>query len=158
VRDPERYGVVEFDENGCAIDLVEKPKDPRSPYAVTGLYFYDNDVLDIAAKLKPSPRGELEITDVNLAYLKNKKLNVQVLGRGMAWLDTGTHESLLQACNFIQTLQERQGLMVACIEEIAYSQGFIDAAQLERLVEGQGKSSYGQYLRNLLAQERMSGK
>jgi len=158
VRDPERYGVVEFDSHGRAIDLVEKPTNPRSPYAVTGLYFYDNDVLDIAANLKPSPRGELEITDVNLAYLKNKRLNVEVLGRGMAWLDTGTHESLLQACNFIQTLQERQGLMVACIEEIAYSMGFISTSQLEKIIEGQKKSSYGQYLHNLLAQERKAGK
>ena len=158
VKDPERYGVVEFDAQGRAIDLVEKPTNPRSPYAVTGLYFYDNDVLDIAAHLKPSPRGELEITDVNLAYLKNKRLNVEVLGRGMAWLDTGTHESLLQACNFIQTLQERQGLMVACIEEIAYSMGFITASQLEKIIEVQKKSSYGQYLQNLLSQERKAGK
>jgi glucose-1-phosphate thymidylyltransferase len=158
VRDPERYGVVDFDSHGRAIDLVEKPTNPRSSYAVTGLYFYDNNVLDIAANLKPSPRGELEITDVNLAYLKNKKLNVEVLGRGMAWLDTGTHESLLQACNFIQTLQERQGLMVACIEEIAYSMGFITTSQLEKIIEGQKKSSYGQYLHNLLVQERKAGR
>ena len=158
VKDPERYGVVEFDSTGRAIDLVEKPTNPKSPYAVTGLYFYDNDVVDIAANLKPSPRGELEITDVNIEYLKNKKLNVEVLGRGMAWLDTGTHESLLQACNFIQTLQERQGLMVACIEEIAYTMGFINTSQLERLIEGQRKSSYGQYLHNLLLHERKAGK
>jgi glucose-1-phosphate thymidylyltransferase len=158
VKDPERYGVVEFDAEGRAVNLVEKPTNPTSPYAVTGLYFYDNDVVDIAANLKPSLRGELEITDVNLAYLRNKKLNVEVLGRGMAWLDTGTHESLLQACNFIQTLQERQGLMVACIEEIAYSMGFIDATQLEKIIEGQKKSSYGQYLQNMLLQERKSGK
>ena len=158
VKDPERYGVVEFDGAGRAIDLVEKPTNPRSPYAVTGLYFYDNDVLDIAANLKPSPRGELEITDVNREYLKSKKLNVEVLGRGMAWLDTGTHESLLQAGNFIQTLQERQGLMVACIEEIAYSMGFINAAQLEKILEGQKKSSYGQYLYNLLVQDKKAGK
>lgn len=158
VRDPERYGVVEFDASGRAIDLVEKPTNPKSPYAVTGLYFYDNDVLDIAANLKPSPRGELEITDVNLEYLRNKRLNVEVLGRGMAWLDTGTHESLLQACNFIQTLQERQGLMVACIEEIAYSMGFINTSQLEKIIEGQKKSSYGQYLQHLLMQERKAGK
>jgi len=158
VKDPERYGVVEFDSDGRAIDLVEKPSNPKSPYAVTGLYFYDNDVLDIATNLKPSPRGELEITDVNLEYLKNKKLNVEVLGRGMAWLDTGTHESLLQACNFIQTLQERQGLMVACIEEIAYTMGFITTAQLEKIIEGQKKSSYGRYLHNLIAQEQKSGK
>jgi glucose-1-phosphate thymidylyltransferase len=156
VKDPERYGVVEFDEQGTAINLVEKPADPKSPYAVTGLYFYDNDVVDIAANLKPSPRGELEITDVNLAYLQSKRLHVEVLGRGMAWLDTGTHESLLQACNFIQTLQDRQGLMVACLEEIAYSMGYIDAKQLEKVIEGQKKSSYGQYLQNLLHQERRS--
>jgi glucose-1-phosphate thymidylyltransferase len=153
VRDPERYGVVEFDAHGKAMNLVEKPKDPKSPWAVTGLYFYDNRVVDIAASLKPSPRGELEITDVNLAYLREGKLNVELFGRGMAWLDTGTHESLLQACNFIQTLQERQGLMVACLEEIAYSMGFIDRAQLEKLIEGQKKSSYGQYLQGLLQHE-----
>ena len=158
VKDPERYGVVEFDAQGRAINLVEKPTDPKSPYAVTGLYFYDNEVVDIAASLKPSPRGELEITDVNLAYLKNKKLHVEVLGRGMAWLDTGTHESLLQAGNFIQTLQERQGLMVACLEEIAYSMGYISTAQLEKIIEGQKKSTYGQYLHNLLQHERRSGK
>jgi glucose-1-phosphate thymidylyltransferase len=158
VKDPERYGVVEFDADGRAVNLIEKPTNPKSPYAVTGLYFYDNDVVDIAANLKPSPRGELEITDVNLEYLKNKKLNVEVLGRGLAWLDTGTHESLLQACNFIQTLQERQGLMVACIEEIAYTMGFINSAQLEKIIEGQKKSSYGQYLQNLLVQEPKAGK
>jgi len=143
VKDPERYGVVEFDAHGKAKHLVEKPKDPKSPYAVTGLYFYDNRVVDIACNLKPSPRGELEITDVNLQYLRDDQLHVELLGRGMAWLDTGTHESLLQACNFIQTLQERQGLMVACLEEIAYTMGFIDRAQLEKLIEGQKKSSYG---------------
>ena len=153
VKDPERYGVVEFDAHGKAKHLVEKPKDPKSPYAVTGLYFYDNRVVDIACNLKPSPRGELEITDVNLQYLRDDQLHVELLGRGMAWLDTGTHESLLQACNFIQTLQERQGLMVACLEEIAYTMGFIDRAQLERLIEGQKKSSYGQYLQGLLKSE-----
>ena len=153
VKDPERYGVVEFDAHGKAKHLVEKPKDPKSPYAVTGLYFYDNRVVDIACNLKPSPRGELEITDVNLQYLRDGQLHVELLGRGMAWLDTGTHESLLQACNFIQTLQERQGLMVACLEEIAYTMGFIDRAQLERLIEGQKKSSYGQYLQGLLKSE-----
>ena len=158
VKDPERYGVVEFDADGRAVNLIEKPTNPKSPYAVTGLYFYDNDVVDIAANLKPSPRGELEITDVNLEYLKKKKLNVEVLGRGLAWLDTGTHESLLQACNFIQTLQERQGLMVACIEEIAYTMGFINSAQIEKIIEGQKKSSYGQYLQNLLVQEPKAGK
>ena len=153
VKDPERYGVVEFDAHGKAKHLVEKPKDPKSPYAVTGLYFYDNRVVDIACNLKPSPRGELEITDVNLQYLRDGQLHVELLGRGMAWLDTGTHESLLQACNFIQTLQERQGLMVACLEEIAYTMGFIDRAQLERLIEGQKKSSYGQYLQGILKSE-----
>jgi glucose-1-phosphate thymidylyltransferase len=158
VKDPERYGVVEFDSQGRAINLVEKPTDPKSTYAVTGLYFYDNSVVDIAANLKPSPRGELEITDVNLHYLKEQKLNVEVLGRGMAWLDTGTHESLLQACNFIQTLQERQGLMVACLEEVAYTMGYINAAQLEKIIEGQKKSSYGQYLHNLLVHEKKVGK
>ena len=158
VKDPERYGVVEFDSLGKAINLVEKPTDPKSPYAVTGLYFYDNDVVDIAANLKPSPRGELEITDVNIAYLERERLHVEVLGRGMAWLDTGTHESLLQACNFIQTLQERQGLMVACLEEIAYSMGYIDIKQLEKIIEAQRKSSYGQYLHNLLQQERRARK
>jgi glucose-1-phosphate thymidylyltransferase len=153
VKDPERYGVVEFDAHGKAKHLVEKPKDPKSPYAVTGLYFYDNRVVDIACNLKPSPRGELEITDVNLQYLRDDQLHVELLGRGMAWLDTGTHESLLQACNFIQTLQERQGLIVTCLEEIAYTMGFIDRAQLERLIEGQKKSSYGQYLQGLLKSE-----
>jgi len=153
VKDPERYGVVEFDAQGRAVNLVEKPKDPKSPYAVTGLYFYDNRVVDIAASLKPSPRGELEITDVNLAYLTSGALNVELFGRGMAWLDTGTHESLLQACNFIQTLQERQGLMVACLEEIAFSMGFIDRQQLQKLIESQKKSSYGQYLQGLLQQD-----
>lgn len=149
VKDPERYGVVEFDENGRAVNLVEKPQHPKSPYAVTGLYFYDNRVVDIASSLKPSPRGELEITDVNLAYLREEKLHVEVFGRGMAWLDTGTHESLLQACNFIQTLQERQGLMVACLEEIAFSMGYINRDQLAKLAETQKKSSYGQYLQGL---------
>jgi len=150
VKDPERYGVVEFDENGTAVNLVEKPQDPKSPYAVTGLYFYDNRVVDIASSLKPSPRGELEITDVNLAYLHEKRLHVELFGRGMAWLDTGTHESLLQACNFIQTLQERQGLMVACLEEIAFSMGYINRDQLAKLAESQKKSSYGQYLQSLV--------
>jgi glucose-1-phosphate thymidylyltransferase len=146
VRDPERYGVVEFDAQGKATNLVEKPTHPKSSYAVTGLYFYDNQVVEIAQNLKPSPRGELEITDVNLEYLRREQLNVRIMGRGMAWLDTGTHESLLHACNFIETLQERQGLMVACIEEIAFNMGYISAAQLEQLAEGIKKSSYGQYL------------
>jgi glucose-1-phosphate thymidylyltransferase len=150
VKDPERYGVVEFDESGRAINLVEKPKNPVSQYAVTGIYFYDNRVLDIARDLKPSERGELEITDVNLEYLRLKELHVEVLGRGVAWLDTGTHESLIQAGNFIHTLQERQGLMVACLEEIAFSQGFISAEQLERQVSTMSKSSYGAYLKSLV--------
>ncbi len=150
VKDPERYGVVEFDGSGRAVNLIEKPQKATSPYAVTGLYFYDNQVLDIARGLKPSPRGELEITDVNLEYLKQGQLHVEVLGRGTAWLDTGTHESLIQAGNFIQTLQERQGLMVACLEEIAFTQGFITAEQLENQVNTMSKSSYGMYLRTLL--------
>lgn len=149
VKDPERYGVVEFDKDGKAIGLVEKPKNPKSPYAVTGIYFYDNAVVDIAHSLKPSPRGELEITDVNIAYLERNQLAVERLGRGMAWLDTGTHESLLQACNFIQTLQERQGLMVACVEEIAFIRGFISREELAALAEKYQKSSYGQYLQRL---------
>lgn len=149
VKDPERYGVVEFDKDGKAIGLVEKPKNPKSNYAVTGIYFYDNSVVDIAHNLKPSPRGELEITDVNIAYLERNQLAVERLGRGMAWLDTGTHESLLQACNFIQTLQERQGLMVACVEEIAFIRGFISREELAALAEKYQKSSYGQYLQRL---------
>jgi glucose-1-phosphate thymidylyltransferase len=153
VRDPERYGVVEFDAAGRAVGLEEKPERPRSPYAVTGLYFYDNRVLDIAAKLKPSARGELEITDVNLAYLAQGTLHVEKLGRGIAWLDTGTHEALLQASNFIQAIEERQGLKVACIEEIAFRLGYIDAAQVERIARGMPKTSYGQYLLRLLDAE-----
>jgi glucose-1-phosphate thymidylyltransferase len=152
VKDPERYGVVEFDAAGRAINLVEKPKNPVSSFAVTGIYFYDNRVLDIARELKPSPRGELEITDVNLAYLKMRDLHVEILGRGVAWLDTGTHESLIQAGNFIHTLQERQGLMVACLEEIAFAQGFISAEQLEKQAQTMQKSSYGAYLMGLIRQ------
>jgi glucose-1-phosphate thymidylyltransferase len=150
VKDPERYGVVEFDSQGKALRLVEKPTSYISNYAVTGLYFYDNDVLEIAKDLKPSPRGELEITDVNVAYLERGSLSVEVLSRGVAWLDTGTHESLLQAANFIQTIQERQGLMVACLEEIAFRRGLISAAQLEELVSAMKKSSYARYLQTLL--------
>jgi len=150
VSDPERYGVVEFDSSGKAVELVEKPKDPRSDYAVTGIYFYDNKVLDIAKNLKPSPRGELEITDVNIAYLNSGDLHVEVLGRGMAWLDTGTHESLLQASNFIQTLEERQGLFVACLEEIAFSMGFISAEQVLAAGKSMSKSNYGKYLMKLV--------
>jgi glucose-1-phosphate thymidylyltransferase len=150
VRDPERYGVVEFDDVGRAIGLEEKPAKPRSSYAVTGLYFYDNRVVDIASGLQPSARGELEITDVNLAYLRAGALHVEVLGRGMAWLDTGTHEALLQASTFIQTLEERQGLMVACIEEIAYKMSYISAEDVARIAEPMRRNSYGQYLLRLV--------
>ena len=153
VRDPERYGVVTFDAEGRAIDIQEKPKSSHSNYAVTGLYFYDNRVLDIAASLKPSPRGELEITDVNLAYLRTGDLHVEVLTRGFAWLDTGTHDSLLSASNFIQTLQERQGLRVACLEEIAYKMGFLDRAAVSRLADRMGKSAYADYLRHVLEED-----
>jgi glucose-1-phosphate thymidylyltransferase len=153
VRDPERYGVVEFDRDGRAISLEEKPAKPKSSYAVTGLYFYDNDVLDIAAGLKPSARGELEITDVNRAYLAHGRLRVDRLPRGVAWLDTGTHEALLQASNYIQAIEERQGLMVACLEEIAFRMGYISAAELERLARAMGSSAYGQYLTRLLDQD-----
>jgi glucose-1-phosphate thymidylyltransferase len=149
VLDPERYGVVEFDGKGRAIGLEEKPKEPRSSYAVTGLYFYDNRVLDIATALKPSPRGELEITDVNRAYLETGDLHVEILGRGMAWLDTGTHEALLQASNFIQAIEARQGLKIACPEEIAHKAGWISAADVTRLAE-QMKSDYGRYLLRML--------
>jgi glucose-1-phosphate thymidylyltransferase len=150
VSDPERYGVVEFDKSGKAISLEEKPQKPRSSYAVTGLYFYDNRVVEIAKTLKPSPRGELEITDVNSAYLKMGNLDVEKLGRGVAWLDTGTFESLMQASIFIQTIQDRQGLMVACLEEIAFRMKFIDSAALARLAEGLKKNAYGQYLLKIL--------
>jgi glucose-1-phosphate thymidylyltransferase len=146
VRDPERYGVVEFDEAGRAIDIREKPPRPRSPYAVTGRYFYDSRVVEIAACLRPSPRGELEITDVNRAYLREGALHVEKLGRGIAWLDTGTAEALLQACNFVAAIEERQGLIVACPEEIAYRMGYIDRHALRRQAEAMGKSVYGQYL------------
>jgi glucose-1-phosphate thymidylyltransferase len=154
VRDPVRYGVVEFDSEGRALTLEEKPKAPRSAWAVTGLYFYDNDVLEIAAGLRPSARGELEITDVNLHYLRRGLLTVERLGRGFAWLDTGTHESLLQASTFVQTLEERQGLMLACIEEIAYRMGYIDASQVERIAATMRNNSYGQYLLRMLQQDR----
>jgi glucose-1-phosphate thymidylyltransferase len=150
VRDPERYGVVEFNADGRAISLEEKPLKPKSNYAVTGLYFYDNEVVNIAADLKPSPRGELEITDVNRIYLERDKLSVEMMGRGYAWLDTGTHESLLEASQFIQTIEHRQGLKIACPEEIAYRNGFITAAQLEKLAAPLIKSGYGHYLMQLL--------
>jgi len=157
VRDPERYGVVEFDGSGRAISLEEKPAQPKSSYAVTGLYFYDNEIADIAANLKPSARGELEITDVNRIYLERGKLSVEMMGRGYAWLDTGTHESLLEASQFIQTIEHRQGLKIACPEEIAYRQGFIDAAQLERLAAPLLKSGYGNYLMQVLKEKSIAG-
>ena len=150
VHDPERYGVVEFDAAGQAVSLEEKPKVPKSNYAVTGLYFYDNQVLDIARDLKPSPRGELEITDVNRIYLDRQQLNVQVMGRGHAWLDTGTHESLLDASQFIATIEKRQGLKVACPEEIAFRKRWVSAEQLEKLAQPMLKNAYGQYLMSLL--------
>ena len=150
VHDPERYGVVEFDADQRALSIEEKPKAPKSSYAVTGLYFYDNDVCNVAADIKPSARGELEITDVNRCYLERDKLNVEIMGRGFAWLDTGTHDSLLEAASFIATLQKRQGLQVACPEEIAYRQGWIDAAILQKLAAPLAKNGYGSYLLNLL--------
>ncbi|MFA5181416.1 MAG: glucose-1-phosphate thymidylyltransferase RfbA [Syntrophales bacterium] len=153
VKDPERYGVVSYNSEGKADTLEEKPKDPKSNWAVTGLYFYDNRVLDIAANLKPSPRGELEITDVNRAYLECKELNVETLGRGIAWLDTGTHESLIQASTFIEAIENRQGLKVACLEEIAYRMGHIDAAQILKLAQPMINNSYGQYLVNLVKRD-----
>jgi glucose-1-phosphate thymidylyltransferase len=150
VRDPERYGVVEFDEDGTVLSIEEKPESPRSHYAVTGLYFYDNQILDIADDLAPSRRGELEITDANLVYLDRDQLRVEVMGRGMAWLDAGTHESLMQSASFIETLELRQGLKIGCPEEVAYRRGYIDAGQLERLALTMSKNSYGQYLMELL--------
>ena len=150
VRDPERYGVVSFDASGRAMDIEEKPKAPKSNYAVTGLYFYDNDVVTITKNIRPSPRGELEITDVNRVYLERGALNVELLGRGFAWLDTGTHESLLAAAHFVQVVEQRQGLKVACPEEVAWRMGFINDDQLVRLAEPLAKSGYGQYLLELL--------
>jgi glucose-1-phosphate thymidylyltransferase len=154
VRDPERYGVVELDEAGRPLSIEEKPRAPRSSYAVTGLYFYDNLVLEIAARLRPSPRGELEITDVNRDYLERGELNVERLARGIAWLDTGTHESLMQAANFIQAIEERQGLMVACLEEIAFRMGYISSDDLRRLAGAMESSTYGQYLLRIAADQR----
>jgi glucose-1-phosphate thymidylyltransferase len=153
VRDPERYGVVSFDAGGRALDLVEKPAKPPSSYAVPGLYFYDNRVIEIAAALEPSARGELEITDVNREYLRRRELNVIRLGRGIAWLDTGTHEALLQASNFIQAIEERQGLKVACLEEIALREGWIDRAAVVRLARSLGSSEYGRYLLHAVEEE-----
>jgi glucose-1-phosphate thymidylyltransferase len=153
VNDPERYGVVEFDAGGRAVSIEEKPKAPRSNYAVTGLYFYDNEVLDIAASIAPSARGELEITDVNRHYLDAGALQVEIMGRGMAWLDTGTHESLLQASTFIETIEQRQGLKIACPEEIAYRAGWIDAQAVQRIAEPLKKNGYGQYLLAMLREQ-----
>jgi glucose-1-phosphate thymidylyltransferase len=153
VRDPERYGVVEFDATGRAVGLQEKPADPRSPYAVTGLYFYDNRVLEIAGGLRPSARGELEITDINLAYLATGELQVETLGRGMAWLDTGTQEALLQASNFIQAIEQRQGLKVCCPEEIAFKAGYITAEQVLKVARSMRGNEYGQYLEQMIEEE-----
>ena len=150
VRDPERYGVVEFDKGGKAVSIEEKPAQPKSHYAVTGLYFYDNEVLEFAKTLTPSPRGELEITDINKMYLERGALRVEMMGRGMAWLDTGTHESLLQASNFVETIEGRQGLKIACLEEIAYRQGWIDAEAVEKLARPMAKTGYGAYLLELI--------
>lgn len=156
VRDPERYGVVDFDQHGNVIGIEEKPAKPKSKYAVPGLYFYDNNVVEIAEGLKPSARGELEITDVNLEYLRRGRLRVELLGRGFAWLDTGTHESLLQASDFVQAIQERQGLKIACIEEIAFRLGYIDRRQLRNLAKDMLKNEYGQYLTEILSEEKAS--
>jgi len=158
VKDPERYGVVEFDSTGHALSVEEKPKNPRSHYAITGLYFYDNQVVQIASDLKPSARGEFEITDVNHEYLKRKQLNVELLGRGVAWLDTGTHESLLQASHFIQVIEDRQGLKVSCLEEIAYRYGYISAEEIRKLAEPMKNNSYGQYLLDLIQENTGSVK
>lgn len=156
VRDPERYGVVEFDAAGGAVSLEEKPENPKSHYAVTGLYFYDNRVLEIARDLAPSPRGELEITDVNLEYLGWGELQVELMGRGMAWLDTGTHEALQQATSFIETIEQRQGLKISCPEEIAYRMGYISAEQVERLAEPMKKNGYGQYLLEMIRSKELA--
>ena len=151
VNDPERYGVVEFDDKGNVLSLEEKPKEPKSSYAVTGLYFYDNTVVEKAKKIKPSPRGELEITDLNKLYLEEQTLTVKLLGRGMAWLDTGTHQSLLQASNFVESIEERQGLKIACLEEIAYRKGYISKEQLTELAKPLLKNQYGQYLMRIMS-------
>ena len=150
VRDPERYGVIEFEKSGKAVSIEEKPKKPKSHYAVTGLYFYDNQVLDIAANLKPSARGELEITDVNVEYLRRGQLRVELMGRGMAWLDTGTHETLQQATNFVETIEQRQGLKIGCPEEVAYRMGYIGAEEVARLAEPLKKNNYGRYLLEMI--------
>ena len=152
VNDPERYGVAEVDTQGKVLNIVEKPQSPKSDIAVTGLYFYDNDVVTIARNLKPSPRGELEITDVNTTYVREGRAKLNILGRGMAWLDTGTHDSLLEAGQFVATLERRQGTYIACLEEIAFRQGFIDAARLARLAAVCGKSQYGKYLKSLISE------
>lgn len=152
VHDPERYGVVDFDYAGRVLSIEEKPSKPKSNYAVVGLYFYDNDVLDIAADLKPSARGEIEITDVNREYLRRRTLSVELMGRGFAWLDTGTHESMVEATNFVKAVEDRQGLKIGCIEEVAWRQGFIDDSQMERLAERYEKSGYGAYLRAIMKQ------
>ena len=156
VRDPERYGVVEFDAQGQAVSIEEKPTQPRSRYAVTGLYFYDAGVVDLAAGLAPSARGELEITDLNILYMEQQTLNVQLLGRGTAWLDTGTHEALLQAATFIEAIEQRQGLKVACIEEIAYRMHYIDASRLEQLASPMKSNNYGQYLLDVLKEDEQA--
>ncbi|MBD8105578.1 glucose-1-phosphate thymidylyltransferase RfbA [Erwinia persicina] len=155
VNDPERYGVVEFDKAGIAVSLEEKPSEPKSNYAVTGLYFYDNSVVEMAKSLKPSPRGELEITDINRLYMEQGNLSVAIMGRGYAWLDTGTHQSLIEASNFIQTIEERQGLKVSCPEEIAYRKSFIDAKQVEKLAAPLAKNNYGKYLLKIIDKKNL---